>query len=81
MLKVLKSFFDKRQSARVIDAGLVAQLTVHLEKLKSPVELVASLDDSIKSHELRAFLAEIAILSDKFGFARREMKAENPHFR
>ncbi len=80
MLKVLKSFFDKRQSARVIDAGLVAQLTVHLEKLKSPVELVASLDDSIKSHELRAFLAEIAILSDKIRLCEEGNEGRKPSF-
>jgi alkyl hydroperoxide reductase subunit AhpF len=39
-----------------------------LEKLTKPVELIATLDDSAKSAEIKELLAEIAELSDKVTF-------------
>lgn len=49
----------------MLDANLKTQLKGYLERLTLPVELVASLDGSPKSAELRELLQEIASLSDK----------------
>ena len=49
----------------MLDANLTAQLQTHLEQVTQPIELVASLDDSPKSAELRELLDEIAALSDQ----------------
>lgn len=42
-----------------------AQLKAYLEKLTKPVELVANLDSSNKSNEIKQLLNQIAALSDK----------------
>jgi len=47
----------------MLDASLKSQLQTHLEKIRQPVTLVATLDDSDKSRELRALLQDIASLS------------------
>ena len=49
----------------MLDANIKAQLKAYLEKLVVPIELVASLDDSAKSAEMRGLLEEIAALSAK----------------
>ncbi len=49
----------------VLDANATAQLKAYLGNLRRPIELVATLDDSAKSAEMRALLEEIAALSDK----------------
>jgi alkyl hydroperoxide reductase subunit F len=48
----------------MLDANIKTQLTTYLEKLESPIELVASLDDGPKSRELLALLEQLAALSD-----------------
>jgi alkyl hydroperoxide reductase subunit F len=47
----------------MLDASLASQLKTHLEKVTQPIELVATLDDSPKSAELRELLTEIADMS------------------
>ena len=49
----------------MLDATLKTQLQGYLQNLRAPIELIATLDASDKSAELRALLAEIASLSDK----------------
>jgi len=49
----------------MLDDTLKAQLKAYLERLQRPVELVASLDGSATSQELRELLADIRALSDK----------------
>lgn len=49
----------------MLDQGLKSQLKTYLENLRHPVVLVASLDASPKSAELKALLADIAEASDK----------------
>ncbi|MBK9615281.1 MAG: alkyl hydroperoxide reductase subunit F [Uliginosibacterium sp.] len=49
----------------MLDSTLKTQLQGYLTRLQQPIELVASLDDSAKSAEVRDLLAEIAALSDK----------------
>ena len=49
----------------MLDANIKTQLKAYLEKLVDPIELVASLDDSAKSAEMRGLLEDVAALSDK----------------
>ncbi|MER1966933.1 alkyl hydroperoxide reductase subunit F [Castellaniella sp. GW247-6E4] len=49
----------------MLDASLKGQLGTYLERVTHPIELRASLDEGAKSQELRAFLEDIASLSDK----------------
>jgi alkyl hydroperoxide reductase subunit F len=49
----------------MLDADLKQQLQAYLERVTQPVEIVASLDSSDASREMRALLDDIASLSDK----------------
>ncbi len=64
----------------MLDANIKAQLKAYLEKLVAPIELVASLDDSPKSAEMRALLEDIAGLSDKVFLLENGMDARRPSF-
>lgn len=66
----------------MLDASLKAQLKTHLEKLTQPVEIVVSLDDGAKSHELQALLQEIITLSDRISLVERndDAVARKPSF-
>ena len=64
----------------MLDANLKTQLTAYLERLVMPIELAASLDDGEKSRELEQLLREIATLSDKIGYVRRDDDARRPSF-
>jgi alkyl hydroperoxide reductase subunit F len=64
----------------MLDPALAAQLRTHLEKVTRPVELVASLDDSPASTELRELLDEIASLSDRLTVVRRDDDERRPSF-
>ena len=52
----------------MLDTNMKTQLKAYLEKLTKPVELIATLDDSARSAEIKELLAEIAELSDKVSF-------------
>ena len=49
----------------MLDTNMKTQLRAYLEKLTKPVELIATLDDSAKSAEIKELLTEIAELSEK----------------
>ena len=49
----------------MLDDTLKTQLKAYLERLQRPVELVATLDDSATSNELRELLEDIRAQSDK----------------
>jgi len=49
----------------MLDTNLKTQLKAYLEKVTHPIELVAALDDSDASHEMRALLDDIVSLSDQ----------------
>ncbi|OFE13396.1 alkyl hydroperoxide reductase subunit F [Pseudohongiella acticola] len=49
----------------MLDANMKTQLKTYLEKVTRPFEIVASLDDSAKSDELRTLVHDIAGLTDK----------------
>jgi len=49
----------------MLDSGMKAQLKAYLENLRTPIELVASVDDSAKSRELTELLNDIVEASAK----------------
>src|SRR5688572_23942910 len=72
---------EQRQwSRRMLDADLKTQLKAYLEKVTQPIELVASLDNGEKSRELEGLLQDVASLSDKISYSRRDDDARRPSF-
>lgn len=66
----------------MLDANIKAQLKSYMEMLREPIELAASLDDTPKSGELRALLADIAGMSDKVTLVERsDLSDRKPAFR
>jgi len=65
----------------MLDQNLASQLKTHLEKVREPIELVASLDDSPKSAELRDLLTEIAEMSPKISYREDGTDERRPSFR
>ncbi|NNG77698.1 alkyl hydroperoxide reductase subunit F, partial [Acinetobacter sp. ANC 4277] len=49
----------------MLDQNTSAQLKTLLERLESPIELVASLDSSDKSDKIKELVTEVAALSDQ----------------
>lgn len=65
----------------MLDDNLKAQLKSYLERLQRPVELVASLDDSATSRELKELLHDIASVSDKVSVVENnEANVRKPSF-
>jgi alkyl hydroperoxide reductase subunit F len=64
----------------MLDANLKAQLKAYLANIRQPIELVASLDDAPKSHELAELLEEIVTLSPTNIALLREADARTPSF-
>ena len=64
----------------MLDANIKAQLKTYMERLVAPIELVASLDDSAKSQEMRALLEEIASVSERISLLENGVDARKPSF-
>ena len=64
----------------MLDTAIKNQLKAYLEKLQRPIELVASLDDSGKSQELKNLLDEIASLSPQVSVRFNGTSAYRPSF-
>ena len=64
----------------MLDATLKTQLQAYLQNLRGPITLIASLDDSAKSAELRELLADIASLSDKVSVDESGTDSRTPSF-
>jgi NADH-dependent peroxiredoxin subunit F len=64
----------------MLDDRLAAQLETHLTKITQPIELVASLDDGAKSHELLGLLDQIASLSEHVTVVRSDDDDRKPSF-
>jgi alkyl hydroperoxide reductase subunit F len=64
----------------MLDANIKTQLKAYLEKLQTPIELVASLDDSAAAQEMRGLLSDIAELSDKVSLRENGDAALRPSF-
>ena len=64
----------------MLDAALKAQLQTYLQNLRHPIRLIANLDDSASSAEMRALLQDIASLSDLVLFDDSGADARKPSF-
>lgn len=64
----------------MLDDTLKAQLQAYLGKLQRPIRLIASLDESASSQELRELLVTIAGLSDQVSFDDSGSDARKPSF-
>jgi alkyl hydroperoxide reductase subunit F len=64
----------------MLDAQLKTQLQAYLERLRSPIELVASLDEGEASREMRELLDEIASLSMLITVEPRRRRSRRPSF-
>jgi len=64
----------------MLDTNIKAQLKEYLKKLVKPIELIATLDDSAKSVEMRGLLSDIAELSDKVSLRVDGMAPRKPSF-
>ena len=62
----------------MLDANLKQQLSAYMANITMPVELVLSLDEGAKSHELAALADDIAALSDKVSVIRADDDARRP---
>ncbi len=64
----------------MLDANIQNQLQAYFEKLRQPIELIASLDDSAKAQEMREMLQEIAALSPKISLREDGHASRRPSF-
>jgi alkyl hydroperoxide reductase subunit AhpF len=64
----------------MLDAAIKTQLSAYLEKLQTPIELVASLDASDAARQMRELLADIAALSPKVSVREDGNDARKPSF-
>ncbi|HRJ61280.1 MAG TPA: alkyl hydroperoxide reductase subunit F [Azospirillaceae bacterium] len=63
----------------MLDEGVKGQLKAYFERIKQPIELVASLDDGAKSKEMQALLDDVAAQSNKITVSRGD-DARKPSF-
>jgi alkyl hydroperoxide reductase subunit AhpF len=64
----------------MLDTAIKTQLAAYLEKLRQPIELVASLDASDAARQMRELLADIAALSPKVSVREDGNDARKPSF-
>ncbi|WP_269531830.1 alkyl hydroperoxide reductase subunit F [Chitinimonas sp. BJYL2] len=64
----------------MLDSTIKTQLKAYLERVSQPIELVASLDDSAASREMRELLIEIAELSNQVTVREDGNNARRPSF-
>lgn len=64
----------------MLDANMKTQLKAYLEKVTRPFEIVASLDDSDKSRELRSLLQDITSLCGKITLREDGQASRRPSF-
>jgi alkyl hydroperoxide reductase subunit F len=64
----------------MLDTAIQAQLSAYLERLREPIELVASLDESETGAQMRDMLNEIAALSPKIAVRFDGADARRPSF-
>ena len=60
----------------MLDTTMKTQLQTYLQNLKTPVQLVVSLDDSNKSREMESLANDIASLSEKVSVAKSDNSNE-----
>jgi alkyl hydroperoxide reductase subunit F len=64
----------------MLDAATTAQLKTYLANLRTPVELVATLDDSAKSADMRALVEQVAAQSDMLSARYNGTASRTPSF-
>jgi alkyl hydroperoxide reductase subunit F len=64
----------------MLDAAIKTQLAAYLERLQTPIELVASLDGSDAARQMRELLADIAALSAKVSVREDDTEPRRPSF-
>lgn len=64
----------------MLDDTLKQQLKAYLERVTQPIEIVAALDGSAHSQELKTFLQEIEALSDKISYVENADAQRKPSF-
>lgn len=64
----------------MLDQNIKTQLKAYLERLESPIELVAALDDSDKADKIKELVTEIAELSDSVTARFDGQNARRPSF-
>lgn len=64
----------------MLDDALKGQLAAYLEKLQTPIELIASLDHSEKSKDIQSLLENIAALSDQVSLRLDGSNPRRPSF-
>ncbi len=64
----------------MLDDTLKVQLKTYLERVKRPVQIIASLDASVAAGQMSAFLDDIEGLSDKVSVRRDGSDARQPSF-
>ncbi len=64
----------------MLDAGIKEQLRAYMERLVAPIELVASLDDTPGSQEMRALIEDIASTSSRIAVRFDGDDARKPSF-
>ncbi|WP_269915054.1 alkyl hydroperoxide reductase subunit F [Acinetobacter sp. HY1485] len=64
----------------MLDQNIKAQLKAYLERLESPIEIVASLDESEKATKIKELVLEIAELSDQVTARLDGQNSRRPSF-
>ena len=64
----------------MLDSNMKSQLQSYLQNLRQPIRLIATLDDSAHSAELRELLQDIVSLSDKVSLDETGTDARKPSF-
>ena len=64
----------------MLETQMKTQLQAYLQNLRAPIRLIATLDSSEKSTELRELLVEITGLSDKVTLDESGIDARKPSF-
>jgi alkyl hydroperoxide reductase subunit F len=64
----------------MLDSNMKTQLKGYLERISQPVEIIASADDSAKSHEMLELLGDIESLSTLVKVAGRDPQQMKPSF-
>ena len=64
----------------MLDSNIKAQLKAYMEKLVDPIELVASLNESNESQQMKAMIEDIASVSDKISFRHNGNDTRRPSF-
>ena len=55
----------------LLDENIVEQLKAYFDKIETPIEIIAFLNDSNKSKELKGFLEEVDAITSKVNVVKK----------